>query len=107
MLIDHVLCIYDKFGGLFDWGRQKQMQKWNSKHYPTDHVTISEPPNTLNDVLGGERNLSELEFVRIRFLPLFEEIGICQNWNLSELEFVRIHFLPLFEEIGICKNWNL
>ena len=46
----------------------------------------------------GERNLSELEFVRIHFLPLFEEIGICQNWNLSELEFVRI---------GICQNWNL
>ena len=43
----------------------------------------------------GERNLSELEFVRIRFLPLFEEIGICQNWNLSELEFVRI---------GICHS---
>ena len=46
----------------------------------------------------GERNLSELEFVRIHFLPLFEEIEICQNWNLSELEFVRI---------GICQNRNL
>ena len=48
----------------------------------------------------GERNLSELEFVRIRFLSLSEKlefvrIGICQNWNLSELEFVRI---------GICQN---
>ena len=46
----------------------------------------------------GERNLSELEFVRIRFLPLFEEIGNCQNWDLSESKFVRIR---------ICQNWNL
>ena len=46
----------------------------------------------------GERNLSELEFVRFCFLPLFEGIGICQNRSLSELEFVRI---------GICQNWNL
>ena len=46
----------------------------------------------------GERNLSELEFVRIHFWPLFEEIGIYQNWNLSESEFVRI---------GICQNGNL
>ena len=48
--------------------------------------------------MPGEWNLSELEFVRIRFLPLFEEIRICQNRNLSELEFVRIE---------ICQNWNL
>ena len=47
--------------------------------------------------------MSELEFSRIRFLPLFEDIvefvriGICQNWNLSELELVRI---------GMCQNWN-
>ena len=46
----------------------------------------------------GERNLSELEFVRIRFLRLFEEIGNCQNWKLPELEFVRI---------GNCQNRNL
>ena len=63
---------------------------------------ILSPPNSIliQDFLvsEGERNLSELEFVRIRFLPLFEEIGICQNQNLSELEFVRI---------GICQNWNL
>ena len=51
----------------------------------------------------GERNLSELELVRIFFLPFlkkleFVRIGICQNQNLSELEFVRIE---------ICQNWNL
>ena len=48
--------------------------------------------------LLGERNLSELECVRIRSLPLFEEIGNCQNWKVSELENVRV---------GKCQNWKL
>ena len=58
--------------------------------------------------------MTELEFVRISFLTLFEEIGICKNWNLSELEFVRngncqnrnLSELE-FVRIGICQNWNL
>ena len=48
--------------------------------------------------LRGEWNLSELEFVRIRSLPLFEGIGNCQNWKMSELEIVRI---------GNCQNRKL
>ena len=66
----------------------------------------------------GERNLSELEFVRILFFALYSQswklpeleivrIGICQNWNLSELELVRILFLPFIRKIGNCQNWNL
>ena len=34
--------------------------------------------------------MSILEFVIICFLPLFEEIGNCQNHKLSELEIVRV-----------------
>ena len=41
----------------------------------------------------GERNLSESVF-----MPLFEEIGNCQNWKWSELEIIRI---------GICQNRKL
>ena len=39
--------------------------------------------------------MSELESVRIHFLPILDEIGKCQNWKVSELESVRI---------GICQN---
>ena len=34
--------------------------------------------------------MSELESVRIHFLPILEEIGKCQNWNVSQSESVRI-----------------
>ena len=48
--------------------------------------------------------MSELESVRIQFLPILKEIGKCQNsifahfernWKVSELESVRI---------GKCQN---
>ena len=42
--------------------------------------------------------MSELESVRI---------GKCQNWNVSNLESVRILFLPILEEIGKCQNWKV
>ena len=37
--------------------------------------------------------MSELESVRIQFLPILEEIRKCQNWKVSELEIVRIFIL--------------
>ena len=42
--------------------------------------------------------MSELESVRIQFLPIFEEIGKCQNWTVSQSESVRI---------GKCQNWKV
>ena len=42
--------------------------------------------------------MSELESVRIHFLPILEEIGKYQNWNVSELECVRV---------GKCQNWKV
>ena len=42
--------------------------------------------------------VSELESVRIHFLPILEEIGKCQNWKVSELESVRI---------GKCQNFQI
>ena len=41
---------------------------------------------------------SELESVRIQFLPILEEIRKCENWKVSELESVRI---------GKCQNWKV
>ena len=34
-------------------------------------------------------------------------IGKCQNWKVSELESVRIQFLPILKEIGKCQNWKV
>ena len=42
--------------------------------------------------------MSELESVRIQFLLILEEIGMCQNWKVSESESVRI---------GKCQNWKV
>ena len=42
--------------------------------------------------------MSELESVRIQFLPVLEEIGKCQNWKVSESESVRT---------GKCQNWKV
>ena len=42
--------------------------------------------------------MSELESVRIQFLPILEEIGKCQNREVSESESVRI---------GKCQNWKV
>ena len=42
--------------------------------------------------------MSELESVRIRFLPILSKIGKCQNRKASELESVRI---------GKCQNWKV
>ena len=60
--------------------------------------------------------MSELESVRIQFLPILEEIGKCQNWNVSEsnfcpfwkkLESVRIGMCqnPIFAHF--CRNWKV
>ena len=46
----------------------------------------------------GHWKVSELESVRIQFLPISEEIGKCQNRKVSELESVRI---------GKCQNWKV
>ena len=96
------------------------IRKW--RHHSS---AITSLPTELLGILEGERNLSELEFVRIRFFATFwrnwnwselefVRIGICQNWNLSELEFVRIGICQNwnlseleFVSIGICQNWNL
>ena len=40
--------------------------------------------------MTGDWKVSELESVRIHFLPILEEIGKCQNRKVSELESVRI-----------------
>ena len=42
--------------------------------------------------------MSELESVRIEFLPILKEIGKCQNWKVSESESVRI---------GKRQNWKV
>ena len=42
--------------------------------------------------------MSELESVRIQFLPTFKEIGKCQSRKVSELESVRV---------GKCQNWKV
>ena len=47
---------------------------------------------------AGDWKVSELESVRIQFLPILEEIGKCQNRKVSELESVRI---------GKCQNWKV
>ena len=41
-------------------------------------------------VKEGDWKVSELESVRIHFLPILDEIGNCQNWKVSESESVRI-----------------
>ena len=46
----------------------------------------------------GDWEVSELESVRIQFLPILKEIGKCQNRKVSELESVRI---------GKCQNWKV
>ena len=47
--------------------------------------------------------MSELESIRIQFLPILEEIGKCLNWKVSELESVRIESV----RIGKCQNWKV
>ena len=46
----------------------------------------------------GDWKVSELESVRIQFLPILEETGKCQNRKVSELESARI---------GECQNWKV
>ena len=42
------------------------------------------------EMLTGDWKVSELESVRIHFLPILSKIGKCQNWKVSESETVRI-----------------
>ena len=58
-------------------------------------VSISRPRFQPLVPKSGDWKVSELESVRIYFLPVLEEIGKCQNWKVSELESVRI---------GKCQN---
>ena len=75
----------------------------------------------------GDWKVSELESVRIQFLPILEEIGKCQNRKVSELECqnrigselerVRIGSVRIGKcqnqkvselenvRIGKCQNW--
>ena len=46
----------------------------------------------------GDWKVSELDSVRIQFLPILEEVGKCLNWKVSELESVRV---------GKCQNWKV
>ena len=60
-------------------------------------VPLSNPP------LRGDWKESELEIVRIHFLPILMKlksvrIGKGQNWKVLELESVRI---------GKCQNWKV
>ena len=81
---------------------------------PVDGEAESLPKTEPVCFMGGRTKFARIGICQNPFLPLFEEIGncqnlkfsepefvrigICQNWKLSELEFVRI---------GICQNWNL
>ena len=58
--------------------------------------------------------MSELESVRIQFLPILDDFGKCQNWKVSELESVRIgkcqnRKVSELESvrIGKCQNWKV
>ena len=51
--------------------------------------------------------MSELESVRIQFLPVLEEIGNCQNWKVSESPFCP--FWKKLESVrnGEFQNWKV
>ena len=56
--------------------------------------------------------MSELESVRIHFLPILSKIGKCQNWKVSELESVRIgkcqnRKVSELESVRNCSVWKV
>ena len=58
----------------------------------------------------GDWKVSELESVRINFLPILSKIGKCQNWKVSELESVRncsVWKVSELESVRTCLDWKV